>query len=315
MRATTRLAPSPTGALHLGNARTLALTWWWARRRGARLVMRIEDLDSPRKKLAAIEEAIEDLEWLGLDWDGEPVLQSERHEQHLAALERLNQGGHLFSCTCRRKDLEEAQDAPHGPGDLVYPGTCRDRYAGPEDAWEEARRPVAIRVRAPAEPVSVQPDGFRGLTSEPCTVDDFVISRWSPDENHRIAYQLGVVVDDGLDGVTHVIRGDDLLSSVPRQKLLRAWLGLEEPDHLHLPLVVGEDGRRLAKRHGDTRLSAYREAGVPADRIRRWIGLSAGLDANWFEDPTAGSLELEATTPGPIVVPAHRVLEGPPTSA
>ena len=287
---TTRLAPSPTGALHLGNARTFVVNWLLARQQGWRIILRIEDLDGPRIKPGADRQAVEDLHWLGLDWDAGPLYQSPRIGCYADAIERLLSRGDAYPCVCSRREVEMAASAPHAEdGATVYPGTCRGRFATPAAARDAAGREPAIRFTASPGPVA-----FRDEFSGPHAVDvaarlgDFVVaksaglapqadagsSRWTP------AYQLAVVVDDADMDVTDVVRGDDLLDSTPRQILLYHALGLAEkmPRYYHLPLVVGSDGRRLAKRHGDTRLSFYRERGVPPGRVlallARWCGVA-----------------------------------------
>ncbi len=271
-----RLAPSPTGAQHVGNARTYLIAWLSARARGGRVVLRIEDIDSPRIKPGADRQALEDLDWLGLDWDGEPLVQTERLFHYEEALRRLQERELVYPCTCTRTDVERAASAPHadheGP---IYPGTCAGRRAA--DAGGLSGRSFAWRFRVGAS--SVFTDLFRG----PTHIDlrqaggDFVVwkSAGTP------AYQLAVVVDDAAQGVTEVVRGDDLVSSTPRQLLLYEALGLTAPAFVHVPLVVGPDGRRLAKRHGDTRLSALREAGVRPDALLGLLGWSCG----WLTQP------------------------------
>jgi len=263
-----RLAPSPTGAQHLGNARTYLIAWLSARSQGGKVVLRIEDIDSPRVKAGAAEQAVDDLRWLGLDYDEGPIVQTERLALYESALRRLQEREAVYPCTCSRADVERAASAPHaeheGP---VYPGTCAGRRAA--DALDLQGIAHAWRHRIPAGPTEFA-DGFHGTVR----IDlhqiggDFVVwkSAGTP------AYQLAVVVDDSALGVTEVIRGDDLLPSTPRQLLLYQALGLNPPRFAHVPLVVGPDGRRLAKRHGDTRLSSLRAAGVRAETI---LGLFA----------------------------------------
>ena len=264
---TTRLAPSPTGALHLGNARTFLVNWLLARQNGWRVALRIEDIDGPRIKPGAARQLIEDLGWLGLDWDGEPVYQSRRRGLYEEALCRLLGSGRAYPCTCSRREVEAAASAPHaedGAAAAVYPGTCRGRHASLEAARSSASRAAAVRFRVPEGTVEVA-DGFAGPRSFdlPKDLGDFVIAK----ADGTPAYQLAVVVDDAAMEVTDVVRGDDLLDSAPRQRLLYDALGLAErvPTYYHLPLVTGPDGRRLAKRHGDTRLSHYRGCGVAVD--------------------------------------------------
>ena len=271
--ATTRLAPSPTGALHLGNARTFLVNWLLARQRGWRIALRVEDLDGPRIKRGADLHAIEDLRWLGIDWDEGPFYQSSRRPAYDGAVARLTESGHTFICTCSRKDVEQAASAPHASdGAAVYPGTCRNaRHEPPPGA------PFAVRFRVPDQVIMFD-DAFAGRQSFDVArqLGDFVIAK----ADGTVAYQLAVVVDDAAQGVTHVVRGDDLLDSTPRQMLLYRALGLADriPTHFHLPLVAGPDGRRLAKRHGDTRLASYRDGGVPAGRVLKLLASWCGID-------------------------------------
>jgi glutamyl-tRNA synthetase len=258
-----RLAPSPTGAQHVGNARTYLIAWLSARTQNGGVVLRMEDIDSPRIKPGAAQGAIDDLRWLGLDWDLGPIVQSERLLHYEQALEQLKARELVYPCTCTRTDVERAASAPHleheGP---IYPGTCSHRSVA--YAW---------RLRTNAETIAFD-DGFRGPTSLNLHTigGDFVVwkSAGTP------AYQLAVVVDDAAQGITEVIRGDDLVASTPRQIALYHALGLTPPRFTHVPLVVGPDGRRLAKRHGDTRLSSLRDAGVSADAILGLLAWSCG---------------------------------------
>ncbi len=267
-----RLAPSPTGAQHVGNARTYLIAWLSARSQGGKVVLRIEDIDSPRVKVGAAREACDDLRWLGLDWDEGPIVQTERLTLYEEALEKLKQQELVYPCTCTRTDVDRAASAPHaeheGP---VYPGTCAGRTA--DDALGLGERPFAWRMRVEDGAVSFA-DGFYG----PTTVNpragggDFVV--WK--STGTPAYQLAVVVDDAAQGVTEVVRGDDLVPSTPRQLLLYRALGLVPPRFIHVPLVVGPDGRRLAKRHGDTRISSLRAAGVRPEAILGLLAWSCG---------------------------------------
>jgi glutamyl-tRNA synthetase len=265
-----RLAPSPTGAQHVGNARTYLIAWLSARSRSGSIHLRIEDIDVWRNKPGAVEAVVDELRWLGLDWDGEVVVQSRRLAEHEAALERLKQLELVYPCTCTRGDIVAAASAPHldheGP---TYPGTCAHRTAKDADTLTV---PFAWRFRVTDSPPFV--DRFAGPTHIDLTraAGDFVVWRAAKVP----AYQLAVVVDDAAAGVTEVVRGDDLLSSTPRQLLLYRALGLTPPEFVHVPMVVGEDGRRLAKRHGDTRLSGLRAAGVKAERLLGLLAWSCG---------------------------------------
>ncbi|GJQ30815.1 MAG: glutamyl-Q tRNA(Asp) synthetase [Phycisphaerae bacterium] len=270
--STTRLAPSPTGALHLGNARTFLITWALARQRGWRIVLRLEDLDTPRVKPGVIDLTIDLLQWLGMDWDAGPIVQSADLEPHRAAMASLAARGLTYPCALTRGEIEAAANAPQeGSHEVVFPATLRPtampgRFEDTNPSW---------RFVTPPGPVAFV-DEFAGARSYDIStrVGDFVIwTRRTPDRPGQPAYQLAVVVDDARQGVTHVVRGDDLLDSAARQILLgRALAHPEPPAYMHVPLVLGTDGRRLAKRHGDTRLDSYRAAGVSAERV---IGLAA----------------------------------------
>jgi glutamyl-tRNA synthetase len=273
MSAVGRLAPSPTGAQHLGNARTYLVAWLSARAAGGRVLLRVEDIDSPRIKPGAAAQALADLRWLGLDWDGEPVVQTARLPLYEAALDRLKQRELVYPCTCTRSDVAAAASAPHaeheGP---TYPGSCAHRSASDVPVGV----PFAWRFRATDSPVFT--DRVRGPTAIDLRAagGDFVV--WKAAGTP--AYQLAVVVDDADQGVTEVVRGDDLVPSTPRQLLLYRALGHAPPAFAHLPLVVGADGRRLAKRHGDTRLAALRDAGVKPEVVVGLLAWSCG----WQED-------------------------------
>lgn len=265
-----RLAPSPTGAQHVGNARTYLIAWLSARSWNGSLPLRIEDIDSPRIKPGAADLIRKDLDWLGLDWDGEPVVQSRRLALYEGALRRLQERELVYPCTCTRSDVAQAASAPHaGQEGPAYPGTCAHRTVA--DAAMLADRPFAWRFRVRDLPAFT--DLYRGLVEpDPAAGGDFVVwkSAGSP------AYQLAVVVDDAELGVTEVVRGDDLVPSTPRQLLLYEALGLIPPRFAHIPLVVGPDGRRLAKRHGDTRLAALRDAGVRPEALIGLLAWSCG---------------------------------------
>lgn len=272
----TRLAPSPTGALHLGNARTFLVNYLIARRRGWRILMRMEDIDSPRVKPWAARQALDDLKWIGITWDTTVPQQSDRHEVYRDALDELVRRGEAYPCVCSRKDIQQASAAPHRDDHMtVYPRSCRGKFDSAGHAEELTGRPAAWRVRVESAPI-VFDDHIAGRQEinlgETC--GDFVVFR-----NEGMAgYQLAVVVDDAEQGVDAIVRGDDLLDSAARQIHLRRLLGIgPEPEYWHVPLVTGADGRRLAKRHGDTRLSQYRQAGVSPQRILGLLGFWCGL--------------------------------------
>jgi glutamyl-tRNA synthetase len=290
------LAPSPTGAQHVGNARTYLIAWLSARCRGVRVVLRIEDIDSPRVKPGAVEGALDDLRWLGLDWDDEPIKQTERMSLYKSALAVLQSQELVYPCTCTRSDVERAASAPHAEHEgSAYPGTCADRKVA--DAAGLGDRPFAWRFRVEPEKMNFV-DGFCGSIQIRLREvgGDFVVwksAKCGSPRDTSPAYQLAVVVDDAAQGITEVIRGDDLIPSTPRQLLLYQALGLSPPQFIHVPLVVGPDGRRLAKRHGDTRLASLRQAGVRPESLLgllacscRWIDKSVPISARelipWF---------------------------------
>jgi glutamyl-tRNA synthetase len=293
----TRLAPSPTGALHLGNARTFLVNWALARQRGWRIMLRIEDLDGPRVKPEAAAEAIDVLRWLGLDWDEGPTYQRHDLAPYRAALESLAAAGVIYPCRCTRREIEAAAlSAPHaGDHELRYPGTCRpapglrapgsvpflppvetlspEKGSDPLSATDDS--PSAWRVKVP-DGVTTFADAFAGMHEHDiqATTGDFLVAT----KEGLPSYQLAVVIDDARQHITHIVRGDDLLASTHRQRLLQQLLDLPPiAEYIHLPLVVGADGRRLAKRHGDTRISHYRTLGVSPERIlgllAEWCGL------------------------------------------
>ncbi len=292
MNYTGRLAPAPTGALHMGNARTFLLAWLRARRAGGRLILRLEDLDHPKVKPRAAEQAYRDLEWLGIDWDEGPIVQSARAEIYEDILRRLWDGGLLYPCVCTRSDLASLQSAPNAGEDLRenrYPGLCRNRFGSFEEAAEAAAgREPGLRFRVREGAAFPFTDGFAGAREGALDAwsGDFLIAR-----GRKAGYQLAVVADDHAMGVTEVVRGDDLLPSTERQLALYDALGWTPPRFFHLPLVVGPDGRRLAKRHGDTRLSVLRERGDGPEKVLGWIAHSCGWSDSLREMPLAEILE------------------------
>jgi glutamyl-tRNA synthetase len=285
----------------VGNARTYLMAWLSVRSRSGKIILRIEDIDSPRVKPGAADLIYEDLRWLGLDWDEGPIAQTQRMPQYEDALHRLQAQELVYPCTCTRGDIERAASAPHleheGP---KYPGTCAGRRA--VDASALTDRPFAWRFRTDGRTCEFT-DRFRGrLQLDSYETDgDFVVwkSACTP------AYQLAVVVDDAAMGITEVLRGDDLISSTSRQLVLYQSLGLQPPQFTHVPLVVGPDGRRLAKRHGDTRLASLRAAGVAPEALTGLLAWSCGwLDR--MEPITARELlalfSLKTIPPTPFVL-------------
>ena len=265
----TRFAPSPTGRLHLGHAYSAVLGHARARESGGRFLLRIEDLDQTRSRpefVAAIEE---DLHWLGIGWDGAPIVQSRRTAAYADALEQLRERGLVYACFCTRADIAAALSAPHGPASSAYPGTCR---ALADDPQRRTAEPHSWRLdRTSALAIAGLPewreaDGRR-FTAEPEDLDHAILAR----KDAPASYHLACVIDDADSGVNLVVRGADLRSSTPVQRLLQILLGLPEPEYLHHPLVTHADGRRLAKRDLAPTLAALREVGIDGK------ALAAGL--------------------------------------
>lgn len=262
-----RFAPSPTGELHLGNLRTAAVAWLSARASGVPFLLRVEDLDRGRSRPEHEERQLADLAAIGLSWDGEVVRQSERFDRYHGAIDRLTEAGLVYECFCTRRqireEIEAAPSAPHLPPD-AYPGTCRD--LSPERAAElrASGRAPALRLRTEGQRLEFE-DRLHGPSGG--GVDDFVLRR----NDGTPAYNVAVVVDDAEQGVTQVVRGDDLLDSTPRQILLQRLLGYPTPTYLHVPLVLNADGQRLAKRDGAVTLAALADIGVPPHAVVAWI--------------------------------------------
>lgn len=266
-----RFAPSPTGTLHLGNLRTALIAWLRARSRGGRFLLRVEDLDGGRSRPEHERSQLADLAALGLEWDGEVVRQSGRGAAYVWAIEQLEARDLVYPCWCTRAEIREAASAAHGDApEGAYPGTCAHLDGAARRAHEEGGRPAALRVRAGAARVRV-PDAALGAVAG--VVDDFVVRRG--DGTH--AYNLAVVVDDAWQEVGEVVRGDDLASSAPRQAWLAEQLGYAPPTYLHVPLVLGPDGRRLAKRDGAVTLADRAALGEDATTVRSALAASIGL--------------------------------------
>jgi len=281
------------------------------------MLLRMEDLDESRVKPGMADAVLRDLEWLGLDWDGEVTWQSQRAELYNAALERLHEKGLLYPCVCTRKEVELAQSAPHsGDGTRAYPGTCEGRFESLAEAEAASGRPAALRLRV--APGAVK---FVDLVAGPQSFDvaaeegDFPVAK----RDGAPAYQLAVVVDDADQGITETLRGDDLLPSTARQALLQSALDLPRPTWIHVPLVTDPAGRRLAKRSDDLSLAALRDQGSDPRRLVQWAAASAGMA------PPAPLTAAEATpffdlarlpkTPVPLAPDDHHLAPGNPPSA
>jgi glutamyl-tRNA synthetase len=264
-----RFAPSPSGDLHLGNLRTATVAYLLARSMGGRFVLRIDDLDPVATKPGVAESQHRDLAALGLDFDGEPMWQSQRGEAHRAALASLVESDLTYPCFCTRAEIQQAASAPHAPPGS-YPGTCRNLSAAQRQQWSDGGRRSALRLR------SQHIHGhFIDLIAGEVTaeIDDVVLQR----TDGVIAYNLACVVDDAAQGVTQVCRGDDLMSSTPRQLHLIELLDYPDPAYAHVPLALSTRGVRLAKRDGAVTLSDRIALGESVDGVRSMLAHSLGL--------------------------------------
>ena len=309
-----RYAPSPTGHLHLGNASTALLAWLSIRAQAGRFVLRMEDLDSGRVREGLDRDILEDLAWLGLDWDEgpdrggphRPYEQSGRGSLYDRAFDALRASGRAYPCFCTRGDIAAAASAPQAPGDEVrYPGTCRDLEAGEVAGRLRTGRAPAWRLRVDPDRVPAFVDRVRGpwggAGGPP--PGDFVIRR----KDGVAAYQLAVVVDDAAMEITEVVRGDDLLPSTLRQLILFDALGRSPPVFAHVPLLIGADGARLSKRHDGVTLRELRDAGMTAPgivgRLAWLLGLRPSPERVHARDLTDGfALDGVAVAPEGIPV-------------
>lgn len=278
-----RLAPTPTGLLHVGNARTFLYTWLLTRSQGGQVVLRVEDIDRDRSRTELEVKQLEDLRWLGLDWDEGPDIggpfapyrQSERREAYRSHLEHLIESAHAYPCICSRKDILDIAGAPHAGEEIRYPGTCRDRFSSMEEASKSGRRPLAWRYRVPkgSQRFIDEIGGLQSFDTD-ALVGDFVIWRkvdWP-------SYQLAVACDDAAMRINEVVRGDDLAPSTVRQQMLYQALELSAPTRwLHLPLVIDAQGGRLAKRRDSLALAVLRERSVSPERVVGILAHSLGL--------------------------------------
>jgi len=272
-----RFAPSPTGRLHLGHAFSAVMGFNRARESGGRWLLRIEDLDQTRSRPEFVDDIFENMRWLGLEWPEPVIAQSRRSDAYLCALEKLRAQGLAYACFCTRADIAAALEAPHGPNGAKYPGTCRnlpddpERRAGTAHSWRLDAGKALGRTGLPS-----WSEDARTLQSGEDDFEDIILAR----KDAPAAYHLACVVDDAASGVNLVVRGEDLRSSTPVQRLLQMLLNLPEPAYLHHELVLHDDGRRLAKRDLAPTLTAMREAGIDgralADGLRIGV-LPAGF--------------------------------------
>jgi len=261
-----RFAPSPTGALHLGGARTAIYNWLFARSKGGKFLLRIEDTDTKRSKPEYVEQIYASLRWLGLDWDDEPIFQSKRMDAYRDAVRKLVDRGKAYYCFCTPEELEERRKAS---GDYRYDGKCRSLSEAEINANLKAGKPAAVRFKI--EPGTTEWDDkvYGTIKVNHKEIDDFVIQR----SNGIPTYQLAVVVDDIFMRISHVIRGEDHISNTPKQILLYKAFETAEPEFAHLPLLNGTDGKRLSKRHGATGVDEYRDLGYPTEAIFNYLAI------------------------------------------
>ncbi len=284
----TRFAPSPTGYLHIGGARTALFNWLYTKHTGGKFLLRIEDTDRARSTDAAIEAILDGLRWLELDWDGEPVFQFSRAARHAEIAHELLKKGHAYRCYSTPEELTAMRERAKAEGrNSGYDGTWRDR----DTSNMPADRPFAVRLRAPREGETVVEDQVQGrVTWQNKDLDDMVILR----SDGTPTYMLAVVVDDHDMGVTHIIRGDDHLTNAARQSQIYTAMGWDIPSFSHIPLIHGSDGAKLSKRHGALGVDAYRDMGYLPDAMRNYLarlGWSHGDDeifstqqaVEWFD--------------------------------
>jgi len=273
MTVRTRFAPSPTGMLHIGGARTALFSWLYARHHGGQFILRIEDTDKERSTDEATQVILDGLTWLGLDWDEEPVFQATRQAEHIRAVEQLIEKGHAYRCYCSREELDGMREAQRAAGKKpMYDGRCRQRSHQPDD------KPYVIRFRSPDEGETIVNDLVLGPVSFPnAELDDLILLR----SDGTPTYNLAVVIDDAAMGITHVVRGSDHLNNTPRQIQLYQALGLPMPQFAHIPLIHGPDGAKMSKRHGSVAITEYREQGYLPDAVNNYLarlGWSHGDD-------------------------------------
>ena len=297
-----RFAPSPTGALHVGGARTALFNFLFARSTGGRFLLRIEDTDVSRSKSELTEQILRSLRWLGLEWDEEPVHQSARQERHLEACRSLLEGGHAYPCFCDAEMLKEKRERSiKETGEYKYDQTCRSIGVNDAKKRMEDGEPHTVRFKVPVGKTTVE-DAVRGeVTVDHTQIDDFILLR----TDGTPVYQVAVVVDDHDMGITHVIRGDDHLSNTSKQILIFQALGWELPIYAHVPMILGPDKKRLSKRHGATSVEEYKTSGTLPEALVNFLALlgwSPGDDRELMTlDEMIGAFSLERISKTPSV--------------
>ena len=283
----TRIAPSPTGSMHIGNARSALFNWLYAKHTGGTFLLRVEDTDRERSTEASVQVIFDSLTWLGLEWDGEPVFQFARAPIHKAAVQRLIDGGHAYACYMSVEEADALKEQSRAEGHALR-SPWRDRTPGPD----EDGKPHVIRFRTPNEGETVVEDLVRGTVRFPNKdIEDFVLLR----TDGTVIYNLAVTVDDHDMGVTHVIRGEEHLSNGGRQTLLYRALGWDVPTFAHLPLILGKDGGKLSKRHGAQSVGEFRDMGYLPEAVRNYLaklGWGHGDDELFTDEQAIGWFDV-----------------------
>jgi glutamyl-tRNA synthetase len=263
MTVRTRFAPSPTGMLHIGGARTALFAWLYARHSGGEFLLRIEDTDRERSTDEATQVILDGMKWLGLDWDGEPVFQASRQAEHIIAVDQLIEEGHAYRCYCSKDELDEMREAQRAAGKKpMYDGRCRHRSDRP------AGQPFVVRFRSADEGETIVRDLVLGDVCFPNEeLDDLILVR----SDGTPTYNLAVVADDAAMAISHVVRGSDHLNNTPRQIQLYEALGLPVPQFAHIPLIHGPDGAKMSKRHGAVAITEYREQGYLPAAVNNYL--------------------------------------------
>jgi glutamyl-tRNA synthetase len=292
-----RYAPSPTGDLHVGNLRTALLAWLFARCSGGQFIMRVEDLDRPRVRPAATQRMLDDLRWLGLDWDEgpdvggpyTPYVQSQRQEIYALHLRHLVDADLVYPCYCTRAEIARVASAPHGPEGPRYPGTCRHLTEQQRSQHQAHNRRPSLRFRVDDQRIVTFTDLLAGPMEQQVqqAVGDFIVCR----SDGIFAYQFAVVVDDALMHINQVVRGADLLPSTARQILLYEALGFPVPTFAHVRLVLDEQGKRLSKREQSAGLEPLRAAGATPEQVVGWLAADCGLVDRREEISTKGLID------------------------
>jgi glutamyl-tRNA synthetase len=284
-----RFAPSPTGYLHVGGARTALFNWLFARNMGGKLILRIEDTDFERSTEEMVDGIIQGMKWLGLDWDEGPFFQSKRLPLYRATAEKLLQSGHAYYCFCTKEELEGRRARAQAEGRTPkYEGICRKTSKEDVERRRSAGEPCALRFAVPETGVTVIPDAVFGNVEFANTeLEDFVLLR----SDGIPTYHLSVVTDDIDMGITHIIRGADHLSNTPKQMLQYQALGAPQPIFAHVPLILGPDKTRLSKRHGATSVISYRDEGIVPEAFRNFLSLLGWTPEN-SEKEILGDKEL-----------------------